>query len=190
MEQEVIAQISNKLKSIRKEKNYTLQDVADKAGVTKGLISQIENSRTIPSLLVLIQIIRALEVGLDDFFNDLDGYGKDGKILIKRKEEYSRFEKETAEGYEYFRIFTKKINSSTVDIVLLEIHPGATREFVQTDAFEYKYLLSGQVQYVFRDHEILLNEGDSMLFDGKLEHNPINVGKEKARMLVIYFFEG
>ena len=190
MEQEVIAQISNKLKSIRKEKNLTLQDIADRAGVTKGLISQIENSRTIPSLLVLIQIIKALEVGLDDFFNDLDGYSKEGKILVKRREEYQKFEKEAAEGYDYFRIFTKKINSSTVDIVLLEIQPGATREFVQTDAFEYKYILSGSVQYLFRDYQIVLNEGDSMLFDGKMEHNPINLGKDVAKMLVVYFFEG
>jgi transcriptional regulator with XRE-family HTH domain len=189
MEQEVIVQISNKLKSIRKEKNLTLQDIADRAGVTKGLISQIENSRTIPSLLVLIQIVKALEVGLDDFFNDLSFYGKEGKILIQRKSDYQKFEKEPASGYEYFRIFTKKVNQCTIDIVLLEIQPGSVRDFVQTDAFEYKYIISGSVRYVFRDQEIELNEGDSMLFDGMLEHNPINSGQTPVKMLVVYFFE-
>lgn len=190
MEQEVIVQISNKLKSIRKEKNLTLQDIADRAGVTKGLISQIENSRTIPSLLVLIQIVKALEVGLDEFFNDLSFYGNEGKILVQRKEDYQRFEKEPASGYEYFRIFTKKVNQSTIDIVLLEIQPGASRDFVQTDAFEYKYVISGSVRYIFRDQEIELREGDSMLFDGRMEHNPVNAGPEVAKMLVVYFFEG
>ncbi len=189
MEQEVIAQISNKLKHIRKEKNLTLQDIADRAGVTKGLISQIENSRTIPSLLVLIQIVKALGVGLDEFFNDLSFYGNEGKILVQRRENYQRFEKEPASGYEYFRIFTKKVQASTIDIVLLEIQPGATRDFVQTDAFEYKYMISGSVKYVFRDQEIELNEGDSMLFDGRIEHNPVNNGNQPARMLVVYFFE-
>ncbi len=189
MEQEVIVQISNKLKSIRKEKNLTLQDIADRAGVTKGLISQIENSRTIPSLLVLIQIVKALEVGLDDFFNDLSFYGKEGKILIQRKADYQKFEKEPASGYEYSRIFTKKVNQCTIDIVLLEIQPGAVRDFVQTDAFEYKYIISGSVRYVFRDQEIELNEGDSMLFDGMLEHNPVNSGQTPVKMLVVYFFE-
>jgi transcriptional regulator with XRE-family HTH domain len=189
MEQEVIVQISNKLKSIRKEKNLTLQDIADRAGVTKGLISQIENSRTIPSLLVLIQIVKALEVGLDDFFNDLSFYGKEGKILIQRKADYQKFEKEPASGYEYSRIFTKKVNQCTIDIVLLEIQPGSIRDFVQTDAFEYKYIISGSVRYVFRDQEIELFEGDSMLFDGMLEHNPINSGQSPVKMLVVYFFE-
>jgi mannose-6-phosphate isomerase-like protein (cupin superfamily) len=157
--------------------------------VTKGLISQIENSRTIPSLVVLIQIVKALRVGLDEFFNDLSFYGKDGKILIRRKENYQRFEKEVASGYEYFRVFTKKVHESTIEIVLLEIQPGAAREFVQTDAFEYKYIISGSVGYVFRDQEIDLHEGDSMLFDGRMEHNPVNIGAEPAKMLVVYFFE-
>ncbi len=189
MEQEVIVQISNKIKSVRKDRGLTLQEVADRASVTKGLISQIENGRTIPSLLVLIQIVKALEIGLDEFFNDLNLYGKEGKILIQRKEDYQRFEKETASGYEYFRIFTKKINACTIDIVLLEIHPGAERDFVQTEAFEYKYMISGRVKYQFRDQEIELNEGDSMLFDGRIEHNPINLGEMPAKMLVVYFFE-
>ena len=189
MEQEVVVQISNKLKSIRKEKSLTLQDIAERAGVTKGLISQIENSRTIPSLVVLIQIVKALGVGLDEFFNDLGFYGKEGKVLVQRREDYERFEKETAPGYEYYRIFTKKVNPSTIDIVLLEIHPGAQRDFVQTEAFEYKYIISGTVDYIFKDQEVRLNEGDSMLFDGRLEHNPVNRGKVPARMLVVYFFE-
>ena len=189
MEQEVIVQISNKLKSIRKDRNLTLQEVADRAGVTKGLISQIENSRTIPSLLVLIQIVKALEVGLDEFFNDLNFYGKEGKLLIQRKDQYQRFEKEPASGYEYFRIFTKKVNACTIDIVLLEIQPGAQRDFVKTEAFEYKYMISGSVRYIFRDQEIELHEGDSMLFDGRMEHNPVNIGDQAAKMLVVYFFE-
>ncbi|WP_057940294.1 helix-turn-helix domain-containing protein [Algoriphagus resistens] len=189
MEHEVIVQISNKIKSIRKEKGMTLQDIADHAGVTKGLISQIENSRTIPSLLVLIQIIKALEVDLDSFFSELYQYANESPVLVQRKSAYERFEKEASSGYEYFRIFTRKVKQSTIDIVLLEIQPGSARDFVQTDAFEYKFIISGSVKYVFRDQEVELESGDSMLFDGRLEHNPVNIGDVPVQMLVVYFFE-
>lgn len=189
MEHEVIVQISNKIKSIRKEKNLTLQDIADRAGVTKGLISQIENSRTIPSLLVLIQIIKALEVDLDSFFTELGLHSKEAPIIVQRKSDYEKFENEPASGYEYFRIFTKKVKQSTIDIVLLEIQPGSKRDFVQTDAFEYKFIISGSVKYIFRDQEVNLEAGDSMLFDGRLEHNPVNIGAIPVQMLVVYFFE-
>jgi transcriptional regulator with XRE-family HTH domain len=189
MENEILVQISQKIKSIRKEKGLTIQDVADHAGVTKGLISQIENSRTIPSLLVLIQIIKALEVDLNFFFNDISLEGREAPILVLRKEEYSKFEKEPASGYAYERIFTRKIKAGAVDFVILEIQPGSERDFVTTDAFEFKYIIQGKVTYFFRDQTIILNEGDSMLFDGRLEHNPVNEGNIPVKMLVVYFFE-
>lgn len=139
--------------------------------------------------MVLIQIIKALEVDLDLFFNDLSAHGNGAPILVQRRADYERFEKEPASGYEYFRIFTKKVKQSTIDIVLLEIRPGSSRDFVQTEAFEYKYIISGSVKYQFADQEIRLEAGDSMLFDGRLAHNPINEGGEIVRMLVVYFFE-
>lgn len=184
-----MVQISQKIKSIRKDKNLTIQEIAERAGVTKGLISQIENSRTLPSLLVLMQIIKALEVDLNFFFNDLSLDGREAPVLVLRKEEYNKFEKEPASGYQYERIFTRKIKSGAVDFVLLEIKPGSVRNFVTTDAFEFKYILQGTVKYIFRDQTVELFEGDSMLFDGRLEHNPVNEGKETVRMLVVYFFE-
>ena len=51
MQEDILFQISNKLKEVRKSKGVTLQEIADEAGVTKSLVSQIENSRTIPSLV-------------------------------------------------------------------------------------------------------------------------------------------
>lgn len=189
MENEILVQISQKIKSIRKDKNLTIQEIADRAGVTKGLISQIENSRTIPSLFVLMQIIKGLEVDLNYFFNDLSLDGKEAPILVLRKEDYQKFEKEPASGYEYERIFTRKIKTGAVDFVLLEIKPGSVRDFVTTDAFEFKYILQGTVRYIFRDTIVELHEGDSMLFDGRLEHNPVNEGTVPVKMLVVYFFE-
>lgn len=189
MENEILVQISQKIKSIRKDKNLTIQEIADRAGVTKGLISQIENSRTIPSLLVLMQIIKGLEVDLNFFFNDLSLDGREAPILVLRKEEYQKFEKESASGYQYERIFTRKIKTGAVDFVLLEIQPGSERDFVTTDAFEFKYILQGSVKYVFRNTIVELHEGDSMLFNGRLEHNPVNEGTVPVKMLVVYFFE-
>lgn len=189
MEHEILVQISNKIKSKRKERSLTLQDVAERAGVTKGLISQIENSRTVPSLLVLIQIIKALGIDLDDFFKELSLHSTEAPILVQRKSDYERFEKEPASGYEYFRIFTKKVKQSTVEIVLLEIQPGSTSDFAQKEAFEFNYLISGSARYIFRDQVINLESGDSILFDGRLEHNSMNEGNDPVQMLVVYFFE-
>jgi transcriptional regulator with XRE-family HTH domain len=189
MEEGILIQISNRIKERRREKNITVQELAIRANVSKGLISQIENSRTIPSLMVLIEIIKALEIDLNEFFKDIRSKTNDLPILIKRKNEYDHFEKEHAIGFHYQRIFTQAISQSTIDIVILELEPNATRPLVETDAFEYKYILAGEIEYQFNDDKIKLNQGDSMLFDGRIPHTPKNLGTQTASMLVIYFFE-
>jgi|SRR6185437_1490 len=189
MEEDVLIQISNRIKERRREKNITVQELALRANVSKGLISQIENSRTIPSLIVLIEIIKALEIDLNEFFKDIRSKSNDIPILVKRKNDYEHFEKEHAAGFHYQRIFTRLITQSTIDIVILDLEPDACRPLVETDAFEYKYVLSGRIEYQFNDEKIILNQGDSMLFDGRIPHTPKNLGTETASMLVIYFFE-
>ncbi|MES2063633.1 MAG: XRE family transcriptional regulator [Bacteroidota bacterium] len=188
MEDDVLIQISNRIKDKRREKNITVQELASRANVSKGLISQIENSRTIPSLIVLIDIIKALEIDLNIFFKDIDA-GKNFPLIIRRQSEYHHFEKEHAEGFHYQRIFTQSIKNSTVDIVILELEPNASRPQVETEAYEYKYILNGTIEYQLGEDTHTLNQGDSMLFDGRIPHTPKNKGKEKASMLVVYFFE-
>ncbi|WP_183574631.1 helix-turn-helix domain-containing protein [Mucilaginibacter sp. X5P1] len=189
MEENTLLEISTRIKEIRRDRNITVQELADRVSVSKGLISQIENNRTVPSLLVLVNIIRALEIDLNQFFKDIAKNSLLAPVIIKRKNEYESFEKEQAVGFLYQRIFTKAFKNSTVDIVLLELEPDATRPMVVTEAFEYKYILSGKVDYVFEDQQYSLSEGDSMLFDGRLPHTPKNVTDQKAIMLIIYFFE-
>lgn len=189
MEEDVLIQISNHIKDRRREKNITVQELAQRANVSKGLISQIENSRTIPSLMVLIEIIKALDIDMNEFFKDIHSKSEKLPVLVKRKSDYEHFEKEHAAGFHYQRIFTQSINQSTIDIVILELEPNANRPLVETEAFEYKYILSGEVEYQFNEEKISLSQGDSMLFDGRIPHTPKNLGTTTASMLVIYFFE-
>ncbi|WP_461448537.1 helix-turn-helix domain-containing protein [Mucilaginibacter sp.] len=189
MEEDIILQISNHIKDKRRERNITVQELAARANVSKGLISQIENSRTVPSLMVLIDIIKALDIDLNIFFKDIHTKSNQPVILVKKQNEYEHFEKEHAIGFHYQRIFTQFISQSTVDIVILELEPDANRPMVETEAFEYKYVISGEIAYHFDDQIINLSKGDSMLFDGRLPHTPKNLGLQTASVLVIYFFE-
>ncbi|WEK34302.1 MAG: XRE family transcriptional regulator [Candidatus Pseudobacter hemicellulosilyticus] len=189
MKEDILIQIGNQIRERRKKKGITIQELADKASVSKGLVSQIENSRAIPSLVVLIEIIKALDIDLNAFFKDIGNEPNGKTILVKRKDDYFSFEKEHAQGFRYHRIFTRNIKHSTVDIVLLELEPKASRPMVETEAFEYKYILAGEIEYQFEHERIRLNAGDSMLFDGRIPHTPHNIGSYKAVMLVIYFFE-
>jgi len=189
MTEDIIIQISNKIKEKRKAKGITIQELADKADVSKGLISQIENNRTVPSLLVLINIIRALNLDMNEFFNEIGTEQQSSKVIIKQEAAYQVFEKETAKGFLYKRVLTRSVKNYPVDIVILELKKGARRtQMVKTDAYEYKYIIQGKVEYQIENEKYILNTGDSLFFDGRLGRKPANIGDEDAKILVVYFF--
>ncbi|RDY60059.1 helix-turn-helix domain-containing protein [Flagellimonas nanhaiensis] len=180
--------IGKRIKEIRKNNKKTINDIAMKAGVTAGLISRIENGRTIPSLPVFFKIVDSLETEMIDFFDGMPKVNGQN-FLVSRKEDQTIIDKEDdAVGFTYNYIFSKQLNSVGFESVLLEVQPNSKREKVTTDAFEFKYILSGKCYYLIGDQEVLLNEGDSIFFDGRIPHVPINKGKISSKMLVVYFF--
>lgn len=187
MQEDIIIQISNRLKDIRKNKNITLQELAELAGVTKSMLSQVENSRSIPSLSVLLNLIKALDIDLNEFFKNIN-LQSPGKVILKKKEQYEPFEKENAIGFHYQRLFSTTIRESHIDFVLLRLERNARREPVTTNAFEFKYLLKGRVAYTIGDKEYMMEEGDSIYFDATDLHSLKSIGEEDALLLVVYFF--
>jgi len=188
MNEGLILLLGDKIRSKRSRKNITLEQLAVKAGVTKGLISQIENNRTVPSLPVLFNIIHSLGEDLKTFFGDIhDSFNS--HILIVRKGQEQPFVKEPVKGFTYKRILTQTISSQATDLVLLELKKGATRkQLISTDAFECKYILKGKVEYQVEKETFILHAGDTLFFDGRAKHRLKNIGQTEALILVVYLF--
>lgn len=83
VDEEIVRKIAAKIRAIRIDKNLTIQQLAERAEVTKGLLSKIENSRTIPSLPVFVKILKSLGVAFLDFFKDMDTQAEQRYILMK-----------------------------------------------------------------------------------------------------------
>ena len=187
MQEDIIVQITNRLKDIRKEKNITLQELADAADVTKGMLSQVENNRSIPSLTVFLNIVKSLNVDINDFFTNFNT-NQESKVIFKKKVQYQSFEKENSTGFHYQRIMSSIIDEYHVDFVLLTLMPNAERPMVQTDAYEFKYLLKGKVSYTIGSEVFEMEEGDSIFFDATEPHTPKNIGEAEAQLLIAYIF--
>ena len=188
MQEDIIVQITNKLKEVRKDKNITLQELADNAGVSKGMLSQVENNRTIPSLTVFLNIIKSLQIDVNDFFKDINSLPPVNKVIFKKKSQNQFFEKENAIGFSYQRLLSTTINDQHLDFVLLTLQPYASRPMVSTDAYEFKLLLKGKVEYIIGNDTYTMEAGDTLFFDATVLHNPRNIGNEEALLLVAYLF--
>lgn len=61
VQQEVDAlRIGAKIRKLRHRRNFTLQSVSELSGLSKSLLSQIENDITVPPIAILVRIARAL----------------------------------------------------------------------------------------------------------------------------------
>ncbi len=56
------------VKQIRTERNMTLGKLADKSGVSRTHINDIENNLKSPSLFVMIKLARALDVEITELY--------------------------------------------------------------------------------------------------------------------------
>jgi transcriptional regulator with XRE-family HTH domain len=186
IDNEVVNRIAQKIRTTRLEKNMTIQQLATRTNVSKGLLSKIENSRTVPSLPVFITLIQSLDISLKEFFQDMVlTNGKD--YFLVKKDQYTNMEREGRKGFHYKYILSQTLTHCTMEAVILELDPGATGRPSTTDGYEFKYIISGNCEYEINNETIQLEEGDSIYFDASVPHLPVNKSRRKITMLVIYF---
>jgi transcriptional regulator with XRE-family HTH domain len=186
IDNEVISRIAHKIRATRLKKNLTIQELADRTKVSKGLLSKIENSRTLPSLPVFITLIQSLDISLKEFFGDMVLVnGKD--FLHIKKADYQAIKREGRPGFNYHHILSQNLATSGMEVVLLTLEPGAKGRPSTTDGYEFKFMLSGSCEYQINDETVLLEEGDSLYFDASIPHLPVNNSRKPATMLVLYF---
>ncbi len=181
----LIGRIGQRIRETRRRQGLKLHEVAEVAQVSKGLLSRIENGRTVPSLPVLIAVIQALKVELSTFFEGLD-MPSQAAFIHRKASEYEPFEKEQALGFLYHHILSRNVLNLALEAVILDLAPGSQRKKITTDGFEFKYVLKGEVTYQLGEETVVLRQGDSLFFNGKIPHVPINQTNEPASMLVIY----
>lgn len=180
--------IGKRIKTIRKRQGFTIQHLAQNAGVSNGLVSRIENGRTIPSLPVLLELIGALDIDVSTFFEGVEKKAG-AKYIHLKKEAHQYVEKEIdASGFTYHHIFGKSLHAVGFEAVLLRLSPNSFRKKIQTDAWEFKYILEGSCSYQIDDETVAMQAGDALYFDGRLPHVPENKSDSDCLMLVMYFY--
>jgi len=106
------------------EKNLTIQHLATRTHVTKGRLSKIEISRTIPSLPVFVTLIQLLDISLKEFFQDMV-LANDKNYLLVKKDQYAPLERAIRSGLNYQFILSQNVTDCTMEIVLVTVESGS-----------------------------------------------------------------
>ncbi len=176
------------IKKKRKEQEITLQALAERTGLTAGLLSKIENFRTIPSLPVLMTIIAALKIDPAELFRGLNQVAK-SKYLLIRSADRKPVEREESRKFHYELILEAPLPvGGNMQLMFVRMPAGSGGAPVTTDADELLYILEGEFNYLVDGERVRLAAGDTLFFDGRLPHGPEKPG-EAGSLLAFYFFQ-
>ena len=180
--------LGSKIRELRLKKNYTLQDVATKTGLSKPFLSQIENDHVVPPVATLLKLARAFNVSLAHFFQDEVG---SDKIAITRHNERIRVEKRPHHrkgevNYVYETLETKKTDKQ-MEPFLVEFPVQDTSEmvFMNHDGEEFLHVLEGTLEFRSVARVEVLESGDSIYFESDLSHSFRCLGEKAARAIVV-----
>ncbi|HEY5864910.1 MAG TPA: helix-turn-helix domain-containing protein [Candidatus Tectomicrobia bacterium] len=170
--------LGNKLRRMRQARGLTAVELAQRARVTTGFISQLEHSQTVPSLQTLQRIAAVLGVSLTYFFleehlqpqvvrqqeRQIIHLGHDGSCVSLLSPRTSRH----------------------LELALFELPSGAVSwSTARAHAGQQCYLLvQGTVRADYGDNTYHLEEGDSILWEGTLPYRLENIGSNEARLLI------
>jgi transcriptional regulator with XRE-family HTH domain len=174
--------LGERIKALRGERQLQQRQLAEKAGLTPSMVSQIESGRLTPSLHTLGKIAAGLGVPIASLFDAAPA----GKIAVTRRRDYPRV---TFDGSsERWAVLGAGLFEGKVRGVVSTLGPrsrGVTTDKVVIKPGQMKlfYVLEGAVALHYNGDRHRLEAGDSALLDGGTAHGWENLGTTPARAL-------
>jgi transcriptional regulator with XRE-family HTH domain len=177
----VVPRVGRAIRALRQAKGMTLAELSLAAGVSTGMLSQIERDQANPSLRVLSQVRNALGAPISALFEE-PRHAPEDPGFVRRADRRPWLEL----GY-----LSKELLSpggpGSLQFMILHIPPRGTSgdQPMSYPAQKGGMVLEGALHLSVNGTEALLNEGDSFLFDSLDPHSFRNAKDAPARILWI-----
>ena len=162
--------IGTLIRRCRKERKLTLKTVAEKASISEGFLSQVENDVNSPSVDTLIRICNAIGVNAGDLLSQVS---KQEKIVLIRKSEWDEIDLSHT-GFVTRRFFPPD-HRTIIDSSILVVEPGKSipvRKNIKNGQ-EVLCVLKGTIELMLSEETVALVEGDSVHFQSNPDSQKI-----------------
>jgi len=179
-----------KIRKLRHRRSLTLQDVSDLTGLSKSLLSQIENETSAPPIPTLVRIARALGVKISHFFKEKSS---DQRISVVRRHAWQETEKLPHNrpkklGYRYVSLSNPVVDQQMEPFwVQIEPREGSESTYYQHSGEEFLYVQEGTLEFEGADQTIVVDAGDSLYFKSSMPHMVRNIGKKPASAIAVLY---
>lgn len=158
--------IGERIKILRTNQKRTLQEIAEASELSRGMISKIENNKTVPSVAALIKIANALGTNIS---NLLENNGFLNAIVTSRQKAEESLTP-TDKGYSIYP-YGSEYHEKKMQPFLFVAKKGYVKPHeVSHEGEEFIYIIRGQMKMQIGEVEYLLNTGDSLYFNCLQKH--------------------
>lgn len=169
--------IGAKIKELRIQKSLTQEELADRAELSKGFISQLERDITSPSIATLVDILQCLGTNLEEFFT-----GTTSEQVVFKKNDY--FEKEDHDLFNKIEWIIPNAQKNMMEPILLTLEPGgSTYPDNPHEGEEFGFILSGSITIHLGNKTHKAKKGESFYFTSNKNHYITANGKTGATLL-------
>jgi transcriptional regulator with XRE-family HTH domain len=159
--------IGKRIKSVRRAKGLTLQDVADQTGLTKGYLSKIETSGKAAPVPTLARIAQVLGVPLGELFGGVEKAERISLVRADGRQQLARGAREFGYAYE---LLCEGIDNKYMEPYILTIPANTTCPPTQHKGEEFLFVLDGVMRFHLGETQYELEPGDSLYFDASIPH--------------------
>lgn len=176
--------IGAKIKQARLRLKKTQQQVADECGISKSLLSKIENGQTSSAVATLSKISQSLKVSLSWV---LDDRPETDLVLMPKANRQTSVGDESM-GYSY-ELLANRSKFSNIEPTIVYVTPkdqNLRQEPYTHSQDEFIYILEGSICLLYDGEENLMNKGDSAYFKGTKPHLFMPIDNQGAKVLTIF----
>ena len=169
--------IGEKIRNLRLQNGLTQAELANRADLSKGYISQVESEQVSLSLYTLENILLCLGTNFKEFFSEEEPESfiyTDDDVVIKEFAE---------QGYSISWLVSDS-QKHLMEPILLKLEAGRQTEVDDPhDGEEFGYVLLGSIDLILQGKRYRVRKGESFYFKPQTPHSIRNAGRSCARIL-------
>lgn len=162
-----------KLRLVREHKGYTLKVVAQKAGVSESLVSQIERNHVSPAIDTLLALADVLDINLEYLFEE---YRKERPVRIVRHNERPVIVEDDIRYEELSKPDRSDTNSIESYVLKVPVNSHTHHGSYGHTGREIGIITKGTAKFIYENKEYILEAGDSVSFSAGAPHMIENAG--------------
>jgi transcriptional regulator with XRE-family HTH domain len=183
--------IGRKIRALRNARKLTLRELSERSGLSKPLLSQVENGRVVPPVATLLRIAKALETTISHLFQEEQ---REVRVSLTRAAERRPVGRRPHQaedggaGYAYESLEIHKARKSMQPLlVTFGVEEEGRMRYYSHEGEECVYLVSGRAEFRTAEGSWVLEPGDCLYFESDQPHAFRSLGEEPAKAFVVVY---